>query len=259
MLYSPRMNPPRDVSSTLSDWKYFPVDRDDFGKNVFAERVKDYAETGPPCFASLCAVPRGRSIDRVSSVEAFDSWLDPNSRQYDPPGLWIPYQGRTLTSGGLLRLDANESRWKSYLYAGFDGYVEFGRVAGASHEGARYFRYGPMVRWVQRFISFCQELQTVLEPAPEYWITLNMAATEGSLLAILGEGWHQPFDGWGYDDLPPAIEKNVQIVRPLKQDEQPAAVARWFAERIGAAFGMNQPRCYNISGDNIGELSKYDF
>lgn len=259
VLYSPTMKPPRDVSGVLADWKYFPVDRDDFGKNLLAERVKDHAETEPRCFASLCAVPRGRPIDRVSSVEALDGWLDPNKRQYDPPGLWIPHQGRTLTSGGILRLDEHENRWESYLHVGFDGYIEFGRVAGSCLKGKRYFRYGPIVRWIQRFAAFGRDLQTVLEPAPEYWIALNIAAAEGARLAVLGEGWRQPFDPWGDEDFPQAIEEHVQIARPANQDDEPAAIARWFAERIGAAFGMNQPRCYNRSGGSIGELPIHDF
>lgn len=257
------MRPPLDVTRTLADRAYFPLERDDFGQNHLAARVRPYGE--PPekrFFASLCAVPRGAPRDRITSIEEFNKWLDPVQRVYEQKAIWIPGRrggyGRTFTSQGLLRIDDHEYGWESFLHVGFDGYIEYGRLAGRQHEYGRFFWYAPMVQWIQRFAGFCLDARGVYNPVPQFWLVLNITDASAASLGALGKGWREPWDGWGRE-FPGAIEKNIQIHRALTEADNPVEIAHWFAERIGAGFGMDKPRCYNTQGDNVGGLPGGDF
>lgn len=258
------MRPPLSVCRTLGDWKYHPVDREDFGMNFLARQVHRFNETEPDeYFASVCAVPRGLSVDRVQSVREIDSWLDPVERQYDPPGIWIPRRSRegiTGTSHGFLRAERWEERPDEYLHVGFDGYVEFGRIAGFTAKESRYFSYSPIVAWIQRMAAFVSDLRALFDPAPEYWLVLNLRDTTRARLSVLGKGWRDPvYDAFGNDGFPMAVEPSMQMCQSLAQDAVASDVARWFAERLAVAFGIGELTCYNGVGDEKGELGRAEF
>lgn len=262
------MSLPRDVSRYLEAWGYEPLSRNDFGYNYLSTRVgsvQDRAGEDFPAyrpFASLCAVPRGRPRERFADFEAMDKWLDENARQYDPPGIWIPFRGgKSYTSHGLVRAEsihADDGEWEKYLLMARDGYVEYGALCGHAFSGRRYVRYAPIVAWIRRFAAFVQDLRTGQGTPAEYWIVLNLLCTDGARLGVLGHGWLEPWDAEArLYTTRYAIEDRVRLSRDLAESDTPEGVSRWFAERIANAFGELTPRCYNreeSTAGGIGEL-----
>lgn len=269
----------RDVQKYLQDWGYSPLSRDDFGRNFLSARLGSSRERvaaeveGQRLPASLCAVPRGRPRERVDSLANLSAWLDPNVRQYQPPGRWIPFRSGKprFTSLGLLLSDDDyeaegEKGWEAYLFVGRDGYVEFGRKAGFPVRGRPFFPFAPLVAWAQRFTAFVLDLVGQLKERPDYELVLNIMNTQGAVLGVFGHGWREPWDGgWLAGELRSSIERNVQISRTLGVDEPPEIAGRWFAERIGNAFGhsdgtlrFNHPNSKDAPANDL-PANKCDF
>ena len=264
------MELPRDVSRYLQSWGYDALSRDDFGRNYLSSHIgsvadregADFPSYRP--FASLCAVPRGRPRERFLDFQALDTWLDENNRQYEPPGIWIPFrEGKSYSSHGLLRTEGtyrDNQDWQKYLSVARDGYVEYGALCGFARGGKRYFLYAPIVAWIQRFAAFVQDLNGNQTDPSEYWVVLNLLGSEGARLGSLGHGWREPWEAGAMGDpVKGAIESRVQVSRALAESDDPADVSRWFAERIANAFGQPTPRCYNRtegSSGAVGELPR---
>ena len=261
---------PKDVARYLEGWGYHPLAREDFGRSFLPNRIalaKDRgdSEREPKCtFASLCAVPRGRPIERVEDLLRLASWVEPALRQYQPPGQWLPAQnGKRFTSQGILLTEetyhpqVTPRQWRAYLLVARDGYIEHGQQAGFPLKGSLYYQFAPLVAWVQRFGAFVAELAGQLVPGPDYWVVLNMKNTEYASLCGLGDGWREPFDGPEGSHFQ-CLESHLQISCSLEAEKGPLNLARWFAERIANAFGEGEPRCFNHpahpSSQKPGEL-----
>ena len=250
------MRLPRDITRYLEDWYYHPLQREDFGENFLSARIAQARDRAggdfeaKRAFVSLCAVPRGRPEERVENLQSLAAWLDPNQRQYDPPGLWLPYRdGQRFASAGILlvheehRPTGTQTEWQSYALVARDGYIEYGRRGGFASQGRLCFEFAPLVAWIQRFTAFAADLRDQLEPPPDYWIVLNIPSAQHATLCVLGDGWREP---WDWDGSPPeCLERNIQISRPFEPGDSAVDHARWFAERIANAFGEAVARCFN--------------
>lgn len=124
-----------------------------FGDNVYARRLitrfSHRAEAGNELAARrISALLLPTTSFHVSGASQQDrqewvSWLDPSERRYqpEPRGLFIPYEVRRPTLGGIACL---KNFWKhdgtqmsnqgleEYLIVGLDGTVEFGSSSAAS-------------------------------------------------------------------------------------------------------------------------------
>jgi len=249
---------PRDVARYLETWAYHPMEREDFAQNFLSRRIALSADRGDGehpakrVFASLCGVPRGRPIERVSDLVALSEWLEPNARQYDPPGIFLPFQGgKRFTSQGVLlfeedyRSSVTPRELRSYLLVCRDGYVEYGRQGGAPISGDTYYFYAPLVAWIQRFAAFVSNLRAKMEDGPEYAVVLNLSDSEDARLCALGHGWREPWEAIDPSWPPRCLEPRIQISHVSDADKGPGVVAKWFAERIANAFGEGEPRCFN--------------
>ncbi len=239
---------PRDVGRYLERWGYHPIEREDFGGNFLSVRIAQVEEQGqhqPGCaFVSLCAVPRGSSTERVEDLPTLADWLEPNARQYEPPGIFLPFRNeKRFTSQGILlweegyRSQVAPRKWASYLLVARDGYVEYGRQGGAPLNGRTYHFYVPIVAWIQRFAAFIAELRSKMEQKPDYWMVLNLTDSEDACLCTLGDGWREPWDRLDASWPPRCLESRIQISRTLEGSEEPLNITRWFAERIANALG----------------------
>ncbi len=271
------MRLPRDVGRYLEGWGYYPIHRDDFGLNYLSRRVAsardrvDKSLSPRSVFASLCAVPRGHPTERVIDLHRLANWVEPNLRQYQPPGIWLPFRsGKGFTSQGILLVEedfganAQQEAWEAYVLVSRDGYVEYGRRAGFPYKGTLCYQFAALVAWIQRFACFVLDLRGQSTEPPEYYFVLNMADAEHTVLCSFGDGWNEPWQWHEPVRLRQSFEPHVQIARPLnpQDDAQQDAkeFARWFAERIANAFGHGDILCYNRAGQ-IGELParKLDF
>lgn len=271
---------PLGVRRYLESWGYYPLDKEGFGRNFLsarlgASRERIAGEAEPKRLtAAVSAVPRGRPKERLPSLQELARWLDPNLRQYDPPGRWLPFrQGRAqYTSSGIVLADDDweapegQRGWYAYLFVGRDGYAEFGRKAGFLVRDHAFFAFAPLVAWVQRFVGLGLDLRSLMTEQADYHLVLSIMNTNGAALGVFGHGWREPWDGGPLaGELRTSIERNVQISRPMDVDEQPALTAQWFAERIGNAFGHSDSTlCFNHPDGRDappGELpaNKWDF
>lgn len=260
------MRLPRDVARYLEDWSYYPLHREDFGSNYLSRHVSPARDRAQgdfeprPSLVSLCAVPRGALTERVGDIQAIANWLEPNSRQYQPPGVWLPFRnGKRFTSHGVLlfeedpRSRSTPAEWEAYVLVARDGYVEFGRQAGFPYKGNLCYQFAPLVAWFQRFVAFIGDAASQFNPAPDYHLVLNIGNSEGAVLCALGEGWSEPWDWHDASRIPRSLESHTQIARAIAPKEPPAETVRWFAERIANAFGEGEVRCFNRV-EPVGEL-----
>ena len=251
---------PRDVARYLEHWGYHPSSRDDFGQNFLSLRLGKSGDRSrnpdlksAAVLAALCAVPRGRPVERVGTSGDLSAWLDPNRLTYEPKGRWLPFNNAlTYTSRGLLLFEEDYEvkdpprPWERYVLVARDGYVEDARKAGFPLNGKPYFLFAPMVAWIQRFVAFVADLRSQLEAAPDYFIVLSMWDTESAGLGGLGEGWREPWDPMPYEPSVQCLEPRVQIARSFGVDDTPDGWATWVAERIGNSFGeAGGARCFN--------------
>ncbi len=208
----------------------------------------------------------GARQDRAEWV----SWLEPNSRRYqpDPGGIFVPGEARRPTLGGVacLRrhyekrpegaLRAVTSGFTDYLVVGFDGAVELG-FSSAAYSGADHpwfwFDGGVILRKAWQATNFTADVRRRLGlSSVPYLLLLNVKNSGGGALTGFDRAWmnDDPLRGiWRYDDMTPrCLEANLQIRRELGPEDfeevgqgtwaSPPPQMRDLAEDISSAFGF---------------------
>lgn len=148
--------------------------------------------------ASLCAVPHSTADDIYKDFNEFVTWLQPQDLiRYDPGGVWLPLSSRGFSSQGLILFEnsagSQRGGWSSYLFAGRDGYFEYGRQAGWNYQDHWCYPFAPMIAWIQRFAALVQEAKAKQATELPYSLTLNLSQREGAELTYLGQGWEDRF------------------------------------------------------------------
>jgi len=248
----------RSVGRYLEERSHWPRNRPDFTSNYLSANLKADDDR---LSAFLCAVPEPAGIEDGIELARLAEWLSPTERRYEPKGDWLPqgYGSRRYTSDGVLLVEEYNADigWNQYLLAGRDGYLEYGAIVGRTYENQAYFSFAPLVALIHRFTALVMDCATNLADVAAYWMVLNIPGTKGARVWALGDGWadqgHHRFS-----ELPnKCLEPEIQLVKRVVCDgEEATDVGIWFAERIGNAFGYNEPSCYNRSDGTTlrGEL-----
>ncbi|WP_166180777.1 AlbA family DNA-binding domain-containing protein [Rubrobacter tropicus] len=200
--------------------------------------------------------------DRASLVD----WLDPNKRRYEPDRArsYLPTAVPRPVLGGVATLGVAyqdgrpvDGRVKDYVRVGFDGSVEYG-FAPASVTGlpdgteVPYFIGTRIVAKLWQTLGFAADVRARLSMAAPHLLSVNLARTEGAILAVFAEGWEDPRgDFLDLQEAPRCLEPNAQIRRELRAEDfaeisaasatDPPPQMRELAEEICFAFGIPQP------------------
>lgn len=191
-----------------------------------------------------------------TSAEELWSWLEPNSRRYqpDPGGIFLPVNKRMTLDGVILTderyylRDAQSKFIPRFLRINRNGYIELGCNLARKEGDDVAFAYVPMIGHFWQFMGFVVELYRREAVYTPFKVMLNMKGTEGALLYSLGEGWTEPFDK--PREYPPRCpEPNIQIIKVVRSadlsDDLIAELVKEVAKRVDNAWGQRESRCYN--------------
>ena len=210
-------------------------------------RDRDVVETASrwASFLLLPTVPAGMAFaDRGSLVD----WLDPSERRYvpRPRDLYLPTAIPRPVLGGVASLDASykdgsmvANLLSRYVRISSDGSVEYGFVPVSetkSSDGTVVpcFVGSKIVEKLWQTLGFAADLRTRLSMATPHILNINLAGTEGAILAGFAPDWEDPRGNpWEVDRAPTCLEPNVQIQRELRAED---------FEEISAATAANPPR-----------------
>ncbi|WP_166398810.1 AlbA family DNA-binding domain-containing protein [Rubrobacter marinus] len=214
-------------------------------------------------FLLLPTSPGGTALaDRAGLVD----WLDPNEHRYEPHprDLYLPTAVPRPVLGGVASLSiAYEDgrpvggRAKDYVRVGFDGSVEYGFAPAsvtALPDGTEvpYFIGTRIAAKLWQTLGFAAAVRSQLSLAAPHLLSVNLARTEGAILAGFADGWEDPRgDFLELQEAPRCLEPNAQIRRELRAEDfaeisaatatDPPPQVRELAEEVCFAFGIPQP------------------
>ena len=217
-------------------------------------------------WASFLLLPTSAAGTALADRASLVDWLDPNDHRYEPHSrdLYLPTAVPRPVLGGVASLGAAyedgrpvAGRIKDYVRVGFDGSVEYGFApvgVTALPDGTElpYFIGTRIVAKLWQTLGFAAAVRSRLSMAAPHLLSVNLAQTEGAILAGFADGWEDPRgDFLELQEAPRCMEPNAQIRRELRAedlDEISAATAagpppqvRELAEEICFAFGIPQP------------------
>lgn len=225
-------------------------------------RDRDLVETASRWVSFLLlptAPARMAFADRGSLVD----WLDPNERRYEPHPRYsyLPTAVPRPVLGGVASLDVAYKDGRmianlldEYVRVGFDGSVEYGFAPVSetkSSDGTVVpcFVGNKIVDKLWQTLGFAADLRARLSMATPQLLAINLAGTEGAILAGFAQGWEDPRgDPSEVDRAPTCLEPNVQIQRELRAEDfgevsaatasDPPRQVRELAGEICFAFGI---------------------
>ena len=252
------------VIAYLSSQGYHDPSSNEFADNTYTKRL-GMAITGAEGqelvqashYVTFITCPDLLADDLLdTSAEELWSWLEPNSRRYqpDPDAIFMPLNKR-MTLDGIILTDqeyyhrgAKSKFIPRFLRINRNGYIELGCTLARKEGNDVAFAYMPMIGHFWQFISFVVELYRRAAVYTPFKVMLNMKGTEGALLYSLGVGWIEPFDKVR-EYRPRCPEANIQVIKVLisadLSDNLIAELVKEVAERVDNAWGQREPRCYN--------------
>jgi hypothetical protein len=241
----------------------------DFGDNPYSRRLATRVaspDSGPrrvpaEMWASFVLVPTMAGASQRQDRREWSSWLDPNTRRYQPEmgGLFVPHLVRP-TLGGMACVTSHYSEGaaadlKEYLLVGFDGSVELGFCpATIRDESQHIFWGGQLVRRLWQILNFVADVRARLDILAPHLLAVNLRHTEGAVLGGFARRWsgQDPTAGvWvDFEDAPKCLEPNIQIRREITAQgfeeismagANPSQQVRELAEDVSSAFGIENP------------------
>jgi hypothetical protein len=241
----------------------------DFGDNPYTRRLatrstspgSDPRRVPAEMWASVVVLPTGPGGASRQDRREWSSWLDPNSRRYQPDtgGMFVPHFARpTLGGVACVRphyLEGAAADLEEYLLVGFDGSVELGFCpATIRGETQRIFWGGQLVRRLWQTLNFVADVRSRLGILAPHLLAVNLRNTEGAALAGFAGSWISldPVAGAlrDFEDAPKCLEPNIQIRREFTTQDfeevveagaSPPQQVRELADDVCSAFGLENP------------------
>jgi len=174
-----------------------------FGDNPYTRRLatrstspgSDPRRVPAEMWVSVVVLPTGSGGTQRQDRREWTSWLDPNTRRYQPDtgGLFVPHLVRP-TLGGVAcvsphYLEGAAANLKEYLLVGFDGSVELGFCPATTRdESQRIFWGEELVRRIWQTMNFVADVRYRLGILAPHLLAVNLRNTEGAVLEGLRKG-----------------------------------------------------------------------
>jgi len=178
----------------------------EFGDNPYTRRLatrRASSGSGPrrvpaEMWASFVLLPTASGAIQRQDRREWSSWLDPNTRRYQPDmgGQFVPHVVRP-TLGGVAcvkphYLEGAAADLDEYLLVGFDGSVELGFCPASMRDESRRFFWGErLLRRLWQTLSFASDVRSRLGILAPHLLVVNLRNTGGTFLAGFARRWRE--------------------------------------------------------------------